>query len=128
MVRYGLNTSSIRYKDRTDGRAVKIKIIIGATVQAASSCSTSSVGSLWVKAVVVAVSVNIVITMVIRQVSKRTWSCRKITSSIVGPMASCRDSWPACGIEDHRDCDLAATKPRNVFTRFSGRKHNMRLT
>lgn len=88
MVKYGLNTSSIRYRDRTDGRAVRIKIIIGAAVQAASSCSTSSVGSLWVKDVVVAVSVNIVITIVIRQVRRRTWSCRKITSSIVGPAAS----------------------------------------
>lgn len=46
--------------------------MIGAAVQAASSCSTSSVGSLCVRAVVVAVSVNIVITMVIKQVSRRT--------------------------------------------------------
>lgn len=39
-------------------------------------------------------------------------------------MASCRDSWAAYGIEDHRGCDLAMTKPRNgVFTRFSGKKH-----
>lgn len=67
-----MNTSSIKYKDRTDGRAVRIKIIIGAAVQAASNCSTSSVGSLWVRVVVVAVSVNIVITMVIKQVSRRT--------------------------------------------------------
>lgn len=58
----------------------------------------------------VAVSVNIVITMVIRQVSRRTWSCRKITSSIVGPIASCSESCPAYGIEDHRCCDLATTK------------------
>lgn len=98
MVRYGLNTSSIKYRDRTDGRAVRIKIIMGAAVQAASNCSTSSVGSLWVRVVVVAVSVNIVITMVIRHVRRRTWSCRKITSSIVGPVASCRASCPAYGI------------------------------
>lgn len=58
----------------------------------------------------VAVSVNIVITIVIRQVSKRTWSCRKITSSMVGPIASCNDSCPACGIENHRGCDLATTR------------------
>lgn len=122
MVRYGLNTSSIRYNDRTDGRAVRIRIMMGAMVQAASSCSTSSVGSLWVRVVVVAVSVNIVITNVIKQVSRSTWSCRKTTSSIVGPIASCRDSWPAYGIENHRGCDLAMTKPCNMFTRFSGKK------
>lgn len=40
---------------------------------------------------------------------------------MVGPMASCSESCPACGIEDHRDCDLAMTKLCNVFTRFSGR-------
>lgn len=83
--------------------------MMGAAVQAASSCSTSSDGSLWVKAVAVAVIVKIRITNVIRQVRRRTWSCRKITSSIVGPKASCSESWAAWGIENHRDCDLTMT-------------------
>lgn len=78
----------MRYRDRTDGRAVRMRIIIGAAVHAASSCSTSSDGSLWVSVVEVAVIVNIMITSVIRQVRRSTWSCRKITSSIVGPVAS----------------------------------------
>lgn len=88
IVRYGSNTSSIKYNDRTDGRAVRMRIMIGAAVHAASSCSTSSDGSLWVRAVAVAVIVNIRITSVIRHVSRRTWSCRNSTSSIVGPRAS----------------------------------------
>lgn len=97
--------------------------MIGAAVHAASSCSTSSDGSLWVRAVVVAVIVNVRITSVIRHVRRRTWSCRNDTSSIVGPRASCSDSWAACGIENHKCCDLTMTKSCNVFTRFSGGKH-----
>lgn len=76
--------------------------MMGAAVQAASSCSASSVGSLWVTIAIVAVMANIIITKDIRKVSKSTWSCRKITSSIVGPTASCRENWVACGIENHR--------------------------
>lgn len=49
-----------------------MRIMIGAAVHAASSCSTSSDGSLWVRAVVVAVIVNIRITSVIRHVRRRT--------------------------------------------------------
>lgn len=101
MVTYGSNTSSIRYNDRTDGRAVKIKIIIGAAVQAASNCSTSSAGSLWVNLAVTAVIEKVRITNVIRNVSISTWSCRKITSSIVGPVASWSDSWVAYGTGGH---------------------------
>lgn len=71
----------------------------------------------------VAVMANIMITNDIRHVSRRTWSCRNTTSSIVGPTASCSDSWVAYGIESHRGCDLAMTKPCNVFTRLSGKKH-----
>lgn len=66
--------------------------MIGAAVHAASSCSTSSDGSLWVSMDVVAVIVNVRITRVIRQVRSKTWSCRNTTSSIVGPIASWRDS------------------------------------
>lgn len=46
--------------------------MMGAAVQAASSCSTSSVGSLWVGDAIVAVRANIVITSDIRHVSSRT--------------------------------------------------------
>lgn len=74
IVTYGSKTSSIRYNERTDGRAVRIKIIIGAAVQAASNCSTSSVGSLWVTVAVMAVIAKIMITKVIRNVSNSTWS------------------------------------------------------
>lgn len=56
-----------------------MRIMIGAAVHAASSCSTSSEGSLWVKVVAVAVTVNIRITSVIRHVRRRTWSCRNTT-------------------------------------------------
>lgn len=76
--------------------------MIGAAVQAASNCSTSSVGSLWVTLAVMAVMANSRTTNDIRKVSKRTWSCRNTTSSIVGPVASCRDSWVAYGTESHR--------------------------
>lgn len=51
---------------------------------------------------VMAVIANVNTTSVIRSVSSNTWSCRKITSSIVGPVASCRESWVACGIGGHR--------------------------
>lgn len=66
--------------------------MIGAAVHAASSCSTSSVGSLWVTVAVMAVIANVKTTNVIRHVSSSTWSCKKITSSIVGPVASCNES------------------------------------
>lgn len=72
--------------------------MIGAAVQAASSCSTSSVGSLWVKVDRVVVMANIITTKDIRHVRSRTWSCKNTTSSIVGPIASCSDSWAAYGI------------------------------
>lgn len=71
---------------------------MGAAVHAASSCSTSSDGSLWVRAVVVAVIVNIRTTNDIRHVRSSTWSCRKITSSMAGLIASCSDSWAAYGM------------------------------
>lgn len=76
--------------------------MIGAAVQAASSCSTSSVGSLCVTVAVMAVVAKSRITNDIRKVRRRTWSCRKTTSSIAGPVASCRESWVAYGTEDHR--------------------------
>lgn len=69
--------------------------MIGAAVQAASSCSTSSVGSLCVTVAVMAVVAKSRITNDIKNVSRRTWSCRNTTSSIVGPVASCSDSWVA---------------------------------
>lgn len=55
-------------------------------------------GSLCVSVVVVAVRANIIITSDIRHVSNNTWSCRNTTSSIVGPVASCSDSWAAYGM------------------------------
>lgn len=71
---------------------------MGAAVHAASSCSTSSVGSLWVKFVVVEVAANMRTTRDMRHVSSSTWSCRKITSSITGLVASCSDSCVAYGM------------------------------
>lgn len=102
IVTYGSNISSIKYNDRTDGKAVSIRIIMGAAVHAASNCSTSSVGSLWVTVAVIAVIAKVRTTSVMRQVSRSTWSCKKITSSIVGPVASCSESWVAYGTRGHK--------------------------
>lgn len=49
-----------------------------------------------------AVTEKVRITNVIRNVNISTWSCRKITSSMVGPVASCSDSWVAYGTGGHR--------------------------
>lgn len=98
--------------------------MMGAAVQAASSCSTSSVGSLCVTVAVMAVVAKSKMTNDIRKVRRRTWSCKNTTSSIVGPVASCSDSWVAYGTGSHRfSCYLAMTELCNVFTRFSRGKH-----
>lgn len=89
--------------------------MIGAAVQAASNCSTSSVGSLCVTVAVMAVVAKSRMTRDIRKVRRRTWSCRNTTSSIAGPVASCSDSWVAYGTENHRVCYLAVTKPCNII-------------
>lgn len=75
---------------------------MGAAVQAASNCSTSSVGSLCVTVAVMAVVAKSRMTSDIKKVRSKTWSCKNTTSSIVGPVASCNDNWVAYGTESHR--------------------------
>lgn len=84
--------SSIIYRIRRDGSAIRIKITAGRIVQIVST-SWASIVLVWVN-FVVNISVIIYSTNeLIRKTIIKVWSWKLVSSSIIGDVASCNPSW-----------------------------------
>lgn len=89
MVKDGSLTSSVRYRMRRDGSAIRIKIIAGKMVQIVS-ISWASVMLVLVSFVVSVESRAYNTRKLIRDMAIKAWSWKVINSSITGDVASCR--------------------------------------
>lgn len=89
MVKDGSLTSSVRYRMRKDGRAIRIRIIAGKMVQIVS-ISWASVMLVLVNFVVSVESRAYNTRKLIKDIAIKAWSWKVINSSIIGDVASCR--------------------------------------
>lgn len=81
--------SSVKYRMRKDGRAIRIKIIAGRIVQMVS-ISWAFVMLVLVSFVVSVESRAYSTRKLIRDMAIKAWSWKVISSSITGDVASCR--------------------------------------
>lgn len=89
MVKDGSLTSSVMYRTRRDGRAIRIRITAGKMVQMVS-ISWASVMLVLVSFVVSVESRAYSTRRLIRDMAMKAWSWKVINSSMMGDVASCR--------------------------------------
>lgn len=74
-VKWGFPTSSIRYNTRSDGRAIKIRIIAGKIVHVVST-TCAFIVPVCVKVVVISRAIMYSTNVLIRNTTIIAWSCR----------------------------------------------------